>query len=66
MITLEKETIYITEYDSLKKVSDNNILIYQQDSYISITGDNLRIGLLSRDEISIIGTIEQIQFQYEK
>lgn len=61
-IVIEINKINIQNYDNLVSFSDNFICIRKEKLKINITGSNLTIKNLLKDELLIIGDIIKIEY----
>ncbi len=64
-ITIYENHLHVFNYKKLNKLSDKEIIISLEGKKIIITGNNLKIKQMTKQELLINGTIMKVEFNYE-
>ena len=56
-------TIYISNYNDIKSFDSNKFILIIENKQIILNGKNITIKKLSKDEILINGSIQNIEFR---
>ena len=62
-IRIYKNKVNVVNYDSIGHFDSNKIMIYYNDGFIIIKGDNLVVSKLLNDEVLITGIIQNIELR---
>lgn len=65
MLTLMKNQLMIEQYEELLQASSNDIRLRLKDMQLNISGKDLKVCALTRDEILIEGIMEGFTFHHE-
>ena len=65
-ITIYENHLHVFNYDKLNKLSDKEIILIIKDREVLITGDNLKIKQMTKQELLVNGLIRKVEFRYEK
>lgn len=65
MLTMMKNQLMIEQYEELLQASPNDIRLRLKDMQLIISGKDLKVCALARDEILIEGTMEGFIFDHE-
>lgn len=65
MLTMMKNQLMIEQYEELLQASPNDIHLRLKDMQLIISGKDLKVCALTRDEILIEGTMEGFTFNHE-
>lgn len=57
-------TIYISNYNDIKSFDSNKFILIIENKQIILNGKNITIKKLSKDEILINGSIQNIEFRW--
>ena len=63
-ITIYDNYLYVFNYNKLNKISGKEINIILDDKEIIISGNNLLIKQMTKQELLIIGVIMKVEFSY--
>lgn len=64
-ITIYENTLHVFNYEILIKLSEKEIIIKILEKKLVITGYNLKIKQMTKQELLINGTILKVEFIYE-
>ncbi len=64
-ITVYENHLHVYNYQKLNKLSSTEIILTLDDKQITITGDNLKIKQMTKQELLIDGVILKVEFKYE-
>ena len=64
-ITIYEGNLHVFNYIKLDKLSDKEIKIEFNKYKINITGSNLRVNKMTKEELLINGRIMKVEFKYE-
>ncbi len=65
-ITIYDNNLHVFNYQKLNKLSDQEIILKLQKELIIITGLNLKIKQMTKQELLIHGQILKVEFKYER
>lgn len=65
MITMIKNQLMIDQYEELLQASSHDISLRLKDMQLTISGKDLKVCALTRDEILIEGIMEGLAFHHE-
>lgn len=65
MLTMNKNQLMIEQYEELLQASPQDVRLRLKDMHLTITGKDLKICALTRDEILIEGIMEGFTFHHE-
>ena len=64
-ITIYDNTLHVFNYQRLNKLSATEIILTFENKKITISGNNLKIKQMTKQELLISGQILKVEFQYE-
>ena len=64
-ITIYEENLHVFNYDKLNKLSDKEIILKIKNKLVIISGINLKIKQMTKQELLINGKILKVEFNYE-
>ena len=64
-ITIYENNLHVFNYEKLDKLSSDEIIINIKDKKLKISGINLGIKQMTKQELLICGTILKVEFIYE-
>ncbi len=64
-ITIYDNTLHVFNYQRLNKLSAAEIVLTFENKKITISGNNLKIKQMTKQELLISGQILKVEFQYE-
>ncbi len=64
-ITIYDNTLHVFNYQRLNKLSATEIVLTFENKKITISGNNLKIKQMTKQELLISGQILKVEFQYE-
>ena len=64
-ITIYDNTLHVFNYQRLNKLSEAEIVLTFENKKITISGNNLKIKQMTKQELLISGQILKVEFQYE-
>ena len=65
-ITIYENNLHIFNYQTLIKVSDQEIVVLINEKKVTIQGLNFKIKQMTKQELLINGVITKVEFNYEK
>ena len=65
-ITISENNFHIFNYQTLIKVSDQEIVVLINEKKVTIQGLNFKIKQMTKQELLINGVITKVEFNYEK
>lgn len=63
-ITIYENHLHVFNYQKLTKLSDTNIILIVKNMEVNITGENLKIKQMTKQELLINGKILKVEFAY--
>lgn len=64
-ITIYENTLHVFNYSKLEKLSEKEIIININNKIVNISGHDLKIKQMTKQEILIKGNIVKVEFSYE-
>ena len=64
-ISIYENNLHVFNYTKLDKLSDKEIIIVLENKTVIISGINLKIKQMTKQELLIKGTILKVEFKYE-
>ena len=64
-ITIYDNTLHVFNYQRLNKLSATEIVLTFENKKVTISGNNLKIKQMTKQELLISGQILKVEFQYE-
>ena len=64
-ISIYENNLHVFNYTKLDKLSDKEIIIVLENKMVIISGINLKIKQMTKQELLIKGTILKVEFKYE-
>ena len=64
-ITIYDNTLHVFNYQRLNKLSETEIVLTFENKKVTISGNNLKIKQMTKQELLISGQILKVEFQYE-
>ncbi len=65
-ITIYENNLHVFNYSKLNKLSDKEIVLTINNKKVLISGDNLKIKQMTKQELLINGKILKVEFTYEE
>ena len=65
-ITIYENHLHVYNYQKLKKITDEEIILIFDKFMLIIKGINLKLKKMTKQELLINGTILKVEFNYEK
>ena len=65
-ISIYENNLHVYNYEKLTKLSSDEINLIINDKKVLITGTNLKIKQMTKQELLINGNILKVEFNYEK
>lgn len=62
MVYMEKESVRVSEYERIMHVAIDEIRVNYKGCQIIISGNNLQLCMMSREELKIKGNIAAVSF----
>ena len=64
-ITIYDNTLHVFNYQRLNKLSATEIVLTFENKKVTISGNNLKIKQMTKQELLISGQILKVEFKYE-
>ena len=64
-ITIYENNLHVFNYEKLDKLSDTEIIIIINNKKLKISGTNMKIKQMTKQELLINGNILKVEFLYE-
>ena len=55
--------VNVVNYKSIGHFDTNKVILYHEDGFLEIKGENLVVSKLLRDEVLVMGIVKQIEFR---
>lgn len=64
-ITIYENNLHVFNYSKLNKLQSDEIIITINNKIVTITGSNLKVSKMTKQELLITGEVLKVEFTYE-